>query len=84
MKVKLKLFPISDMNSKSRSLDLEIEEGATVASLLCKAEQITGNKIPGMGVMVILSGRAIDLCAEKDTCLEAGDWLWIMPSLSGG
>jgi molybdopterin converting factor small subunit len=84
MKVTLKLFPISGMNSKSLSLDIVIDEGTTVADLLHKAEEISGQKIPDMGVMVILSGRAIDLCKEKDTRLEAGDWLWIMPNLSGG
>ena len=84
MKVKLKIFPISGMNSNALSLEIEIEEGVTVADLLSKAEQITGSRIPDMGVMVMLSGRVIDICKEKDTCLEVGDWLWIMPTLCGG
>jgi len=84
MKVKLKIFPIAGVNSKALLLEVEIKEGATVADLLCMAEQITGNRIPDTGVMVLLSGRAIDRCKEIDTRLEATDWLWIMPTLCGG
>lgn len=84
MKVKLKIFPISGMNSTARLLEVEIKEGATVADLLCMAERITGNRIPDTGVMVMLSGIVIDRCKYIDTSLEAADWLWIMPTLCGG
>ena len=84
MKVKLKIYPISGMSNKSLSLEVKIKEEATVADLLYRAEQVTGNKIPEIGVMVMLNGRVIDTHEGKDTRLKAGDRLWIMPTLCGG
>ncbi len=84
MTVKLKLFPVSGMNDKSRLLDVDLREGATAEELLRSAEQIAGKSLPEKGIMLILNGKALDIGKAAQTPLHEGDALWIMPVLSGG
>ncbi len=79
MNIEVKLFSylvnLQGKNENRYSLVLEIENGATCQDLLQKL------KIPAsVPVVIMINGSA----AEKDTILQAGDQVSILPPIGGG
>lgn len=79
MLIKVQLHTILQRQTPQGSIsqvELELPEGSTLADVLAALEV----KLPEEALLLVVNGRMADL----DTRLQDGDYLNLMPALSGG
>ena len=92
MKVKVRIF--GDLAAiLGRKQVVELDEGATVATLANKMVETIGGKrqgylgnyrVSGNDLAVLVNGRNIHLLSGIDTMLHDGDEVVVLPPVAGG
>ena len=82
MTVHIKVFPIAGVCDQSQKLDISLEQGNLTEALSLLEVRLGVCFSKPEKLMLMHNGRGLD--RRKNTVLEDGDQLWLLPLLSGG
>jgi molybdopterin synthase sulfur carrier subunit len=93
MKVTVKFYAtLRDLTGKKASIEVDLEEGATISHLLdelfidsvIKEVMLDENQVLKSDITILRNGREIKFLDGTDTKLSSGDDISIFPLVAGG